>query len=106
LVRICELSRQPDHLEILLAPLAHLTTLRLVISIRVERVQHGYGFESQDFALELYYGDLACFIKGIPSLQTLLVDFTDHFYSTDIITSADCDSIVDPQGHWPCLREL
>jgi hypothetical protein len=98
-------NRNGRDLQILLEPLEHLTRLSLVITIGAGEDLFNYGHDAEECEIALSEGGLARFIKGLPKLQALSVSFDLH--DEDIFAfSSSSEAILDPDGHWPHLREL
>jgi hypothetical protein len=92
-------------LDSLLVPLEHLTKLCLVISTGTEDDLDSVGNEAEECANALSEGGLARFIKRLPNLHTLWVEF-DFYDWENFCFGADSADILAPDGRWPYLRVL
>jgi hypothetical protein len=94
-----------DRLRLLISPLQHLTQLYLVLHTGTDDESDAAGFESEECYSHLMEGGLRRFTRGLPKLQTLSIEF-DSYDEANFEFPADSAMILDPDHHWPDLRQL
>jgi hypothetical protein len=98
-------NRPQSRLRGILAPLQHLTQLYLVIHTGSDDEIDLFGLESEACYSHLMEGGLLRFIRGLPKLQILSIDF-DFYDEANFQFPADSTMILDPDHHWPDLCQI